>query len=298
MLDRMRHARSARRLPGPMADERPAMPAPLELGLIVNLSEKVEDSFRQVADVGLRTCQLCCWQPDILSPALAALVRDAVARTGIEVSSFWAGHRGEAAWNFIKGPSTIGLVPAATRSVRLADYKRMAGFARAIGAPSMTTHVGFIPEDPSHPDYVAVVAALKDLAATCAAEGIEFWFETGQETPVVLLRTIEDIGAANLGINLDPANLILYGKGNPIDALEVFGRWVKGLHAKDGSYPTNGRELGHEQAIGRGKVDFARLIPDLKKHGFNGRVTIEREISGPQQRTDILAAIAVLEPLL
>ncbi len=123
-------------------------------------------------------------------------------------------------------------------------------------------------------------------------------FETGQETPVALRRVIEAVGTGNLGINLDSANLILYGKANPVDALDVFGKFVRGVHAKDGLYPTDGQNLGEEVPIGQGKVDFPALIDRLKELGYSGALTIEREISGPEQIKDILEAKAFLEKLI
>jgi L-ribulose-5-phosphate 3-epimerase len=131
----------------------------------------------------------------------------------------------------------------------------------------------------------------------CGERGLEFWFETGQETPVVLLRVIEDLGYDNLGINLDPANLLMYGKANPVDALDVFGQYVRGVHAKDGEYPTGGRQLGVEKPLGEGRVNFPVLIPKLKGLGYTSALTIEREISGPKQIADIKHAIAVLSKL-
>ncbi|MAE64856.1 MAG: xylose isomerase [Phycisphaeraceae bacterium] len=273
------------------------MPQSLELGLIVGLSDGVEASFAKVADLGLTTCQLCSWDVSILSPDLAEKVRAASASTGIRVSSYWAGHSGRTVWNFIDGPTTIGLVPPATRAARLEELKRGADFAAMIAAPSITTHVGFITENPNDPEYAALVDTLRDLAQHCGRHGLGFWFETGQETPVTLLRAIEDIGTDNLGINLDPANLVLYGKANPVDALDVFGACVRGVHAKDGLYPVNGRELGQEVPLGEGKVDFPALIARLRAMGFDGALTIEREIEGDQQIVDIRRAIEVLEPL-
>ena len=135
------------------------------------------------------------------------------------------------------------------------------------------------------------------MVAVCRGLGVEFWFETGQETPVTLLRTIEAVAADNLGVNLDTANLILYGKANPVDALDVFGRHVRGVHAKDGLYPTGGTELGKEVPLGQGKVNFPALIPKLKSLGYAGPLTIEREISGPQQFHDIKAGVEFLRPL-
>jgi L-ribulose-5-phosphate 3-epimerase len=82
-----------------------------------------------------------------------------------------------------------------------------------------------------------------------------------------------------------------------VDALDVFGRYVRGVHAKDGCYPTNGSELGRETPLGEGQVNFPVLIPKLKACGFGGALTIEREISGPQQIADIQKAIQLLTPL-
>ena len=85
-------------------------------------------------------------------------------------------------------------------------------------------------------DYGWTVEALATVAKRCKELGLAFCFETGQETPVTLLRTMNDIGTGNLGVNLDPANLLMYGKANPTDALDILGRHVKGVHAKDGEY--------------------------------------------------------------
>jgi len=274
----------------------------LELGLIVGLHAGVRDELQKVADLGVATCQLSCWAPEILTRELAESVRHASDATGVRVSSFWAGHSRSAVWNFFDGPTTIGLVPREHREQRVDELCRGADFASWIDAPSITTHAGFIYEDPNHPDYPPLVDAIARVARHCQEHRLGFWFETGQETPVVLLRVIEDIrdrhGLTNLGINLDPANLVLYGKANPVDSLDVFGRYVRGVHAKDGLYPTTGRELGKETPLGAGKVDFPRLIASLRELGYDGAVTIEREIKGPEQERDIRHAIDILTPLL
>lgn len=123
-------------------------------------------------------------------------------------------------------------------------------------------------------------------------------FETGQETPVTMLRCFEVVGTDNWGINLDTANLILYGKGNPVDALDVFGKYVRNLHAKDGCYPTNGHDLGEETRLGDGKVDFHALFVKLHALGYDGPVTIEREIEGAQQDVDVLYARDYLKQII
>jgi L-ribulose-5-phosphate 3-epimerase len=123
-------------------------------------------------------------------------------------------------------------------------------------------------------------------------------YETGQETPITMLRAITDAGLDNQFVNLDTANLILYGKGNPLDALDVVGKLVRGIHAKDGLFPTDPKQLGREVPIGEGKADFPKLIPRLKELGYTGPVTIEREISGPRQLEDIKKEKAFLEKLI
>ena len=121
---------------------------------------------------------------------------------------------------------------------------------------------------------------------------------TGQETPVTLLRVMQDIGFDNVGINLDPANLIMYGKANPVDSLDVFGKYVRGVHGKDGLYPTDGRELGDEVALGEGKVNFPVFLKKLHELGYDGDITIEREITGEQQKKDIQMAKKMLDEII
>ncbi|WP_409343058.1 sugar phosphate isomerase/epimerase family protein [Paenibacillus sp. MBLB4367] len=177
-------------------------------------------------------------------------------------------------------------------------FKRWVDFAVRIGAPAIITHCGFIPENMTDPAYPAVVEAIREVAEYCDRLGIGFWFETGQETPIVLLRTIERVGTSNLGINLDPANLILYGKGNPIDALDVIGGYVRNVHVKDGFYPTNGNALGREVRTGLGKVNFPLLIRLLKERGFSGELIIEREVHGEEQERDIRQTVDDLKSWL
>jgi L-ribulose-5-phosphate 3-epimerase len=270
----------------------------LKLGLVVSLGEGVEECLAKVSELGLPTCQAAVPASLGLGDGLAEELRAGAARRGIAVTTLWTHCRGEQVWNFVDGPGTIGLVPEATRMAAVARLKAGADFARAVGVGSITTHAGFIPENPGDPAFGAVVAALREVCEHCRGQGQELWLETGQETPVTLLRTIEAVGTGNLAINLDPANLLMYGKANPLDALDVIGAHVRGVHAKDGEYPTNGRELGRERLLGEGRVDFPRLIARLKALGYAGAVTIEREVRGAEQVAGVRQAILVLEPLL
>ena len=270
----------------------------IKLGVIVGLTEDPSSAVDRVGELGLPTCQVAVWRESLLNDAMADRLALAATNAGIEITTIWTGTPGKYVWDFYEGPSTIGLVPEESRAARLAVLKRGAEFAARVGAPSITTHVGFIPENPGDALYTGTVSALRDLAAFCQSMGVGFWFETGQETPTTLFRTIADIGLDNVGVNLDPANLLMYGKANPVDALDILGTFVRGVHAKDGEYPTGGRELGVEKPLGQGRVNFPALIGRLRALGFEGALTIEREISGPQQIKDILEAKRFLEALI
>ena len=266
----------------------------MKLGVIIGLNDKLEEKLQQLAEMGFSSCQLSCWETERYTDKTAAWVLTLLERYGIEISTVWCGWSGPKHWNFTEGPATLGLVPAEYRQARVQELLAGSDFARKLGVGQIATHVGFIPEDPNAEQYGATVEAVRTVAARCMQNGQYFLFETGQETPVTLLRTIGDVGLDNLGVNLDPANLILYGKANPVDALGVIGKYVRDVHAKDGCYPTDGRTLGQETALGEGQVNFPALIAGLKALGYDGAITIEREISGEQQIADILKAKALL----
>jgi sugar phosphate isomerase/epimerase len=125
---------------------------------------------------------------------------------------------GPLVWDFLNGPPTIGLVPRATRAARIDALKQTSDFAKRLGISCIQTHCGFIPGNPKNPLYDEVVLAIRDVAKHCAGNGQDFLMETGQETPTTMLRAIQDVDQPNLGVGLDTANLILYGKANPLDA--------------------------------------------------------------------------------
>jgi L-ribulose-5-phosphate 3-epimerase len=269
----------------------------LKIGVIMSLGKDVKEEFRKVYELGLTTCQLGCWNPDTYTEENVALVKQAAKEFLVDVTSLWTGYPGKVHWNFTEGPATIGIVPPETRQMRVDALIKGAEFAAKLGVRSTTTHAGFIPENPKDALYAGTVEALAKVAKRCKELGLSFCFETGQETPVTLLRTMTDIGTGNLGVNLDPANLLMYGKANPTDALDILGPYVKGVHAKDGEYPTTPGELGVEKPMGEGRVNFPAFVAKLKSFGYTGALTIEREISGDQQITDIKRAIDILTPL-
>jgi len=268
-----------------------------EIGVITRLHAD-KPCFAHVAEFGLKCCQLCSWDPTIWTDELALRVKAESEATGVRATSFWAGWSGPRVWDFVQGPTTLGLVPAEFRAMRVAEQKKGADFAHALGLPAIITHLGFIPENAADPEFEAVVRAVREVAEHCATLGLEYWFETGQETPVTMRRLIEQVGTGNLGLNLDPANLILYGRANPVDALDVFGEYVRNIHAKDGLYPTDPMKLGKEVKVGTGRVRFPDFVRRLAEVGFTGEFIIEREISGDQQKKDIAETVEYLKTLL
>jgi len=269
-----------------------------KLGLIVSLQSDPRGEIEKVKNLGFQTCQVSCWDMSLYTREVAEKLKQAVEENEVEITTLWTGFSGRAVWNFTEGPLTIGLVPPDKREKRLKELKKASEFAGWIGVESLTTHVGFIPENPNDPVYITLIDVLKEVAGFLEDRGQSFWFETGQETPVTLLRTIEDVGADNLGVNYDPANLLMYGKANPIDALDILGEYIRDVHAKDGEYPKSGRQLGEEKPLGEGRVNFPVFISKLKELNYSGSLTIEREISGPQQIIDIKRGKKYLEELL
>jgi sugar phosphate isomerase/epimerase len=225
-------------------------------------------------------------------------LRQALDKYQVEATSVVVGGPGIEIWDFYQGPLTDGLVPPETRAARDAHMKAASDFAKECGVAAVQTHFGFIPENPNDPVYKEMVPVIRDVAAYCKRNGQNLRYETGQETPITLVRTMQDVGVDNQGVNFDLANLVMYGKANPVDAIEVLGPYVQGIHAKDGLWPTNPKDLGKEVPIGQGKVDFPRVIQRLKELNYRGAVTIEREISGPKQVEDVRAAIAYLTKLI
>lgn len=271
-----------------------------KLGVTINVKKETDllAKMREVKQHGFECCQLVIWDPSLYTDELAKQINQAVKETGIEVSTLWAGWSGPTEWNFTGGPMVLGLVPPAYRMQRAEELIRAAEFATKIGVSRVATHVGFLPENMNDPEYLGVVAILRYVIGKFKEMNINFLFETGQETPVTLLRVIEEIGMDNVGINMDTANLILYGKANSADAITVFGKYVMDTHIKDGFYPTDGKHLGREVKVGEGLANIPEVVKRLNEVGYKGNYIIEREITGEQQTKDILETKAYLEAIL
>ncbi len=280
--------------------ERQSDVKPMAIGvMIAPRYNSPEVAISRVKELGLSNCFLSLddWIGRF-SATGAKQLNALLEKYGVTATSVEVVGPGRLVWDFLDGPATIGLVPPATRSVRVDALKQTSDFAKRMGIPRVQTHCGFIPENPRDPLYHEAVLAIREVAVHCAGNGQDFLMETGQETPTTMSRAIMDVNQPNLGVGLDTANLILYGKANPVDAVDMLGPHVKSVHAKDGMWPTNPMKLGKEVLIGTGRVDFPQVFSKLKKLGYQGAITIERETSGPQQIEDVRHEKVYLERVL
>ena len=272
---------------------------PMDLGLIISPFGAPEATFRRVHEIGFNNCFLSLdGYINGFTPQIADQFGDLLAKYSLVATTVEVVGPPPLEWNFLRGPSTIGLVPPKTRAARIDALRQVSDFAKLLGIPQVQTHCGFIPEDPADPLYPGAVEAIRAVAQHCQSNGQYFLMETGQETPTTMSRMIRDAAMPNLAVGLDTANLILYGKANPVDAVDILGTHVRSVHAKDGRWPTDPSELGEEVLIGKGLVDFKQVFTKLRRLGYTGAVTIERETSGPQQIEDVRQEKIYLEKIL
>jgi sugar phosphate isomerase/epimerase len=278
----------------------PAPLKPMALGLIISPFKAPEEIFRRVHEIGFSNCFLSLdgYIGGGFTSSVAAQFQDLLAKYDLVATTVEVVGPPPLEWNFTRGPSTIGLVPPATRAARIDALRQVSDFAKMLGIPEVQTHCGFIPEDPADPLYPGAVDAICTVAQHCQGNGQYFLMETGQETPTAMARMIHDVAMPNLAVGLDTANLILYGKANPVDAVDILGSHVRSVHAKDGRWPTDPSKLGEEVLIGQGLVDFKQVFTKLHRLGYTGAITIERETSGPQQIEDVRQEKIYLEKIL
>ncbi|NQT20211.1 MAG: sugar phosphate isomerase/epimerase, partial [Planctomycetes bacterium] len=248
-------------------------------------------------ELGIPTVQLHAPAKATRTPEHAQKFLARLKEMGITITVVFGGFEGESYADIPTTAKTVGLVPRETRAARTRELKEIADFAKLLAVDTVGLHVGFIPHDASGPGFGEIVDVVRSVCDHCKANGQRLHLETGQETAEGLLQLIADVDRDNLFINFDPANMILYGSGEPIAALRLLGEYVVGVHCKDGKWPTEEGQLGHETPLGRGDVGIDKFVATLKEIGYTGPLTIEREISGDEQIKDIKAAMRLLESL-
>jgi len=232
--------------------------------------------------------------------AHAFLEKCRVAR--ISVTCVFGGFEGESYADIPTTARTVGLVPRETRAARLAEMTEISDFARLLNCDTVALHIGFVPADRQGADYKDLITCTRDLLDHVAGNGQRLNLETGQESADHLLEFIRDVDRDNLFINFDPANMILYGTGDPIEALRKVGKFVRSVHCKDAKWAApekRGKEWGTEVALGEGDVGMETYLRTLKDLGYLGPLTIEREIAHDRQRQreDIGKAVRLLTDL-
>lgn len=264
-----------------------------ELGTVAPASEVVAT----VRSLGVSCGQLGVHGGAVLDAATAQRWKGELDRQGVTVITVFAGFRGESYASIPICAQTVGFVPAATRRERELRTYEVSDFAKALGVAGIALHIGCMPSDTSHPDYVGVLELVRRVCDHCAGNGQTFALETGQESAEELLAFLRAVDRPNIGVNFDPANMVLYGSGEPIAALELLKDHLLTVHCKDGAWPEARGEWGRETPLGEGDVGMDRYVSALQRIGYTGPLTIEREIVGAEQRADIRRAVALLNEL-
>jgi len=219
---------------------------------------------------------------------------------GIRISVVFGGFEGESYADIPTVTRTVGLVPPETRAARTQEMKEIADFAGLLGVDTVALHLGFVPHDRGDALYQDVLKVTREICDHCRGNGQKLHLETGQESADALLQFIGDVQRDNLFINFDPANMILYGSGDPIEALRKVGKYVRSVHCKDAKWAARpGQEWGAEMPLGAGDVGFDRFLGTLKELGYDGPLTIEREIpqEPDRQKQEIGAGLSLLRGL-
>ena len=261
--------------------------------------ENPNDLIKKLNATGIRRVQLAL-DPLRNSPGAWGRAAELLRQDKIEIVSGMFGCAGEDYSTLETIRLTGGIAPDATWQSNWETIRATAALAHELGLKLVTFHAGFLPHDEKKPNFAKMVKRLQEAADAFKEAKIALGLETGQETAPDLARLLEKLNRRNVGVNFDPANMILYGTGDPITALETLAAHVITVHCKDGNWPPGNvpGALGQEQPLGQGSVGMERFIAKLKEIGYQGPLSIEREEADPvQRRRDILMGVDLLRRL-
>ena len=270
------------------------------IGVFTSIDAGLGVKLEVAHELGVPTIQLHAPARETRTPAHAEAFLARLSQLGITLTAVFGGFEGESYADIPTVSRTVGLVPPETRRERTAEMKEIADFANLLGCKVVALHLGFVPHDAHDPLYAEVLEVTRDLCDHCARNGQALHLETGQETADALLQFIGDVQRDNLFINFDPANMILYGTGEPLAALRKVGKYVRSVHCKDGKWAAQpGVEWGQEVPLGQGDVGMEGYLRTLAEVGYSGPLTIEREIpqDPERQKAEIGHAIGLLNQL-
>jgi sugar phosphate isomerase/epimerase len=270
----------------------------METGMITKFEEGIEGTADKVKSLGLNNIQYLYLSGDGRTSRDVDEIKRSFGSKGIRITAVFCTYKDMDYSTIPRSIQTGGIVPIRYREERVEETKRIADLAKAIGATAVALHYGALPEDRSDSAHWSLVEVTRGICDYCQALGLTLNLETGEDKSDTLLGFIEDVKRPNLGINFDPANMILYGKGDPIQALQEVGDHVLSCHCKDATWSKRpGFDWGEEVPLGKGEVDVEAFIRALHKFGYTGPLTIERETKGEAQVQDVRMAKDLLETI-
>jgi sugar phosphate isomerase/epimerase len=271
----------------------------LEVGVMFWAGRDPLQTIREVKALGVQAGQLGV-PGDMPLEGAAAAWNSALEQEDFALATVFCSYTGESYADLPTVQQTVGFIPPATRQEREQRTNTVSDFAAVLGVKSIATHIGFVPENRTDPAYLDVLHMVRRICDHAGKNGQSFVLETGQEPADTLLTFLRDVDRTNIGINFDPANMIMYGTGDPIQALSVLAPHVVSVHCKDGVWPPRGvaNALGSERPLGAGEVGMPQFIAKLKQLGYRGILSIEREIDDEEQKkADMRNAVKLLEQL-
>ncbi|MBW8748214.1 MAG: sugar phosphate isomerase/epimerase [Acidobacteria bacterium] len=267
----------------------------MQLGLVFWAEKEPAVHLATLKEFGLSAGQLGV-PPSLDTTAALAGWKEALASGEVYFSSAVAAYAGEDYADLERVHQTVGFTAPGYAAERIERTRQVSDFAAQLGLKALSCHIGFIPEDASAPLYQELLGIARELCDICAANGQNFVLETGQESAQTLLRFLGDVQRPNIKVNFDPANMVLYGSGDPLEALALLKDHVLSVHCKDGRSPAGPGQLGNEVALGEGEVDFPGFLKLLKQIHYTGLLTIAREEPDAAQRNaDIRLAVQRLK---
>jgi sugar phosphate isomerase/epimerase len=252
-----------------------------------------KELIRKLKEIGIPRVQLAL-DPLREQPRVWSGVGEALRAAGFSIVSGMIGFVGEDYSTMETIHATGGVAPDETWEENWENVPKSAEIAARLDLKLVTFHAGFLPPDTLAPAWVKMHHRLDLIADVFGARGIDVGFETGQETAAVLLEFLHKLGRKNVGVNFDPANIILYDNGNPIEALRDLGAWLKQVHIKDGTRTKTPGTWGEEVVAGTGEVPWREFFQTLQELKFDGYCCIERE-AGNSRVEDIIAAKEMME---
>jgi len=270
------------------------------IGVFASVDAGLGVSWDVIGRLQVPTIQLHTPHAASRAEAVISRLRQQLRDMNVALTAVFGGFDGESYADIPTVERTIGLVPPTTRSARLEEMLQISDFTMAMGCDTVALHIGVVPHDRSDANRQQIVDVTRSLCDHCMANDQFLHLETGQESAEDLIAFIKDIERDNLRINFDPANMILYGMGQPLDALRKLAPWVRSVHCKDATWSDQpGVTWGCEVPLGEGDVDMASYLRTLHEIGYEGPLTIEREIpqEPDRQYQEIAQAVSLLERL-